>query len=151
MYDIIVLNEKLLPELKDIAKDLGIKKTELMKKQDLIYKILDQQAISATTKTKHDKEKQASSVESEEDKKKKGRKPKFFERVALDKPAAEPTKEAIPVIEKPIVERAIEKPVEKEQIEKIHTDKPEFKPRVIKRIVPILDEIALPAIEFEQR
>lgn len=48
MYDILELSKKLLPELKDIAKELNIKKTEALKKQDLIYKILDQQAIEAT-------------------------------------------------------------------------------------------------------
>jgi transcription termination factor Rho len=48
MYDILELSKKLLPELKDIAKDLKIKKAESLKKQDLIYKILDQQAIEAT-------------------------------------------------------------------------------------------------------
>jgi transcription termination factor Rho len=48
MYDILELSKKLLPELKDIAKELDIKKTEGLKKQDLIYKILDQQAIEAT-------------------------------------------------------------------------------------------------------
>jgi len=48
MYDILELSKKLLPELKDIAKELKIKKTETLKKQDLIYKILDQQAIEAT-------------------------------------------------------------------------------------------------------
>jgi transcription termination factor Rho len=47
MYDILELSKKLLPELKDIAKELDIKKTEGLKKQDLIYKILDQQAIEA--------------------------------------------------------------------------------------------------------
>ncbi|HPT22396.1 MAG TPA: transcription termination factor Rho [Bacteroidales bacterium] len=52
MYDILELSKKLLPELKDIAKELNIKKPESLKKQDLIYKILDQQAIDATeTKT----------------------------------------------------------------------------------------------------
>lgn len=45
MYDILELNKKLLPELRDIAKGLQIKRVESMKKQDLIYKILDQQAI----------------------------------------------------------------------------------------------------------
>jgi transcription termination factor Rho len=45
MYDILELSKKLLPELKDIAKELKIKKAESLKKQDLIYKILDQQAI----------------------------------------------------------------------------------------------------------
>ena len=48
MYDIIELSKKLLPELKDIAKELKIKKAESLKKQDLIYKILDQQAIEST-------------------------------------------------------------------------------------------------------
>jgi transcription termination factor Rho len=48
MYDILELSKKLLPELKDIAKELKIKKAESLKKQDLIYKILDQQAIEST-------------------------------------------------------------------------------------------------------
>ena len=48
MYDILELSKKLLPELKEIAKELNIKKAETLKKQDLIYKILDQQAIEAT-------------------------------------------------------------------------------------------------------
>jgi len=50
MYDILELSKKLLPELKDIAKELKIKKTESLKKQDLIYKILDHQALEATEK-----------------------------------------------------------------------------------------------------
>jgi len=45
MYDILELNKKLLPELRQIAKDLKIKRVESFKKQDLIYKILDEQAI----------------------------------------------------------------------------------------------------------
>ncbi|MDR2910251.1 MAG: transcription termination factor Rho [Bacteroidales bacterium] len=45
MYDILELNHKLVTELREIAKDLNIKKPELLKKQDLIYKILDTQAI----------------------------------------------------------------------------------------------------------
>ena len=48
MYDILELSKKLLPELKEIAKKLNIKKAESLKKQDLIYKILDQQALEAT-------------------------------------------------------------------------------------------------------
>lgn len=47
MYDILELSKKLLPELRDIAKGLKIKRAESLKKQDLIYRILDQQAISA--------------------------------------------------------------------------------------------------------
>ena len=50
MYDILELSKKLLPELREIAKELNIKKSETLKKQDLVYKILDQQAIDATEK-----------------------------------------------------------------------------------------------------
>lgn len=51
MYDIIELNSKALNELKDIAKELNIPKFEAFKKQDLIYKILDHQAISPEAAT----------------------------------------------------------------------------------------------------
>ena len=44
MFDIKELTGKLLPELKEIAQKLNIKKLNL-KKQDLIYKILDEQAM----------------------------------------------------------------------------------------------------------
>lgn len=45
MYDIIELNGKSLPELQEIAKGLNIPKHEKLLKQDLIYTILDQQAL----------------------------------------------------------------------------------------------------------
>lgn len=45
MYDILELNKKLVPELREIAKSLNIKRIESLKKQDLIYKILDTQAV----------------------------------------------------------------------------------------------------------
>lgn len=51
MYDILELNDKLLTELRQIAKDLNIKRVEAYKKQELIYKILDQQAIAAAEVT----------------------------------------------------------------------------------------------------
>jgi transcription termination factor Rho len=45
MYDILELSKKLLPELREIGKELNIKRVESYKKQDLIYTILDTQAI----------------------------------------------------------------------------------------------------------
>jgi len=47
MYDILELNDKLLTDLRLIAKSLNIKRVESYKKQELIYKILDQQALVA--------------------------------------------------------------------------------------------------------
>ena len=49
MYDIVALNSKLLAELREIAKSLQIKKVESYKKQDLIYKILDAQALNPSS------------------------------------------------------------------------------------------------------
>jgi hypothetical protein len=50
MYDILELSKKLVPELREIAKNLKINRSESLKKQDLIYRILDQQAIDLTEK-----------------------------------------------------------------------------------------------------
>ena len=50
MYNIVQLNDKDLSELQVIAKELGIKKTDSLKKEDLVYKILDEQAIAGATK-----------------------------------------------------------------------------------------------------
>ncbi|MDD2635048.1 MAG: transcription termination factor Rho [Bacteroidales bacterium] len=48
MYDILELTSKLLPELKEIAKTLGVHKVDSFRKKELIYKILDLQAIKAS-------------------------------------------------------------------------------------------------------
>jgi len=46
MYTIDDLNVKLLSELKDIAEQMGVKNAKKLSKQELVYKILDQQAVS---------------------------------------------------------------------------------------------------------
>jgi transcription termination factor Rho len=44
MYDILQLNDMLVPELLDIAEQQQITDTQNLQKQELIYKILDKQA-----------------------------------------------------------------------------------------------------------
>ncbi len=100
MYDIIELNKKLLPELKDIAKELGIKKVDATKKQDLIYKILDEQAVSNITETKKSKAKPTE---------KKERKP----RVRKNDTAAKQKKNSDKEVAKPQVDTKKDKPKEK--------------------------------------
>lgn len=51
MYDILELNDKLLADLRQIARTLNIKRVDSFKKQELIYKILDQQALLAAQST----------------------------------------------------------------------------------------------------
>lgn len=48
MYDILQLNDMLVPELLDIAEDLKIDNPKKLDKQGLIYKILDKQAVMAS-------------------------------------------------------------------------------------------------------
>lgn len=50
MYNIIQLTDKELSELQNIASELGIKKPDSFKKEDLVYKILEEQAIAGATK-----------------------------------------------------------------------------------------------------
>jgi len=76
MYDILELNKKLLPELKEIAKQLNVKKADTLRKQDLIYKILDEQAIVATEAKKLDKKPE---IAYNPDHKRRGRRPRRIE------------------------------------------------------------------------
>jgi transcription termination factor Rho len=48
MYDIISLDSKELSEIREIAKQFNIPKVDKLEKQDLIYKILDYQALNPT-------------------------------------------------------------------------------------------------------
>lgn len=45
MYDILQLNDMLVPELREIAEKLNLTSYKRLNKQDLIYKILDAQAL----------------------------------------------------------------------------------------------------------
>ena len=50
MLDILQLNDMLVPELRELAEELGVNGYKRLNKQDLIYKILDQQAIAGNKK-----------------------------------------------------------------------------------------------------
>ena len=79
MYDILQLNEMLVPDLKNIAEQLELKGYKRMNKQELIYKILDEQALrekeesGGKAKSKSPKAKKSESKESMDKKKKKSK------------------------------------------------------------------------------
>ena len=50
MYNIIQLNNKELGELQEIANEMGLKGVKSLERQDLIYRILDEQAIAGAQK-----------------------------------------------------------------------------------------------------
>ena len=123
MYDILELNKKLLSDLKDVAKELKIKRIESFKKQDLIYKILDQQAINAS------ETKSTRPIKAEKDapvKKKTvptSQKPQDFKKSRPIPPKKNeqksvPSKQVAPVkTEKPVTEKSVAKPANEKKHE----------------------------------
>lgn len=105
-YNILELNEKLLPELQTIAGELGITKVSALRKDELIYRILDEQAISyAETHAEKVKELEAKRAERPAKGKKtaksataKAAKPAAKETTTVAKPAE--TTEATPADDK---------------------------------------------------
>ncbi len=55
MFEISELKSKTLAELQEVAKGLGITKTSQLKKLDLVYKILDKQAVAPSSSEKNSK------------------------------------------------------------------------------------------------
>lgn len=58
MYDILQLNDMILPELRETAEKLKIKNSEKLEKQELILKILDAQALNPELQDQLDKPKE---------------------------------------------------------------------------------------------
>lgn len=86
-YDILQLNDMLVPELIDVAQHMKISDARTMDKQSLIYKILDQQALNTNGDHKED--------DGGEEKKRRARKPKGekHEEPEQEKPAPRPAQE----------------------------------------------------------
>ena len=138
-YNILELNEKLLPELQTIAEELGIKKVRSFKKEELVYKILDEQAISyAGIQAEKEKVKEAKKAERRGRPKKTSKvENKTAETLTVDELLAQPTEIKLdaPVEEK---EPDANKPESKKK--KARTDKTD-KPVVVKEeVVPAVTE-----------
>lgn len=103
MHDIIELNNKLVGELKEIAKNLNIPKYETLKKQELIYKILDQQALNTSGERGESAGKQGSEPKPEEQKTLRPR------RVRLDNIDTEPKTRAVSSSDDDDTQQAIQK------------------------------------------
>ncbi|MEO5675209.1 MAG: transcription termination factor Rho [Chitinophagales bacterium] len=108
MFDILQLNDMLVPELRDIAEQLKIDNNQKLSKQELVYKILDKQAIAPQLSGDAASEKE----QVEEVKPRRGR-PK------VSKHAEVPLQE--PLVEVPVLEAKTEEP---EISEKAEADQP---------------------------
>lgn len=117
MYNIIELNDKLLSDLKQIAKDMGIKKIDSLKKEDLVYRILDQQAIDLAGKK----------VASEKEKAEKA--PRKRKESSLEKKETKPAAKNLPKKEKQKVQPTESKLDSKSVQEPAKTDKEPQEPK----------------------
>jgi transcription termination factor Rho len=86
MYDILTLNGMKVAELKSVAEQLGVSGAEKMKKQDLVFKILDVQAVSGGAPTANESAQSSSDKSSDSnesstadggERKKRARKPAY--------------------------------------------------------------------------
>lgn len=153
IYNILELNEKLTIELRTIAKELGIRRPDAYKKDELIYKILDEQAIleaknknsesyqseerieqqqrksQSAAKNKQEKQKnQPQAKKTEQDSKPAEATPKKEE----PKPQIKVTPKEAPVVEKKNEPKAVieekEKAPQKEVVKKVEEKEKEAKP-----------------------
>lgn len=62
MLDILQLNDMLVPELKELAENMGLKGYKRLNKQELIHKILDHQAIQGAADQSQTEEKKEKTV-----------------------------------------------------------------------------------------
>ena len=133
-YNILELNEKLLPELQSIAEELGIKKISSLKKEELVYRILDEQAISyAGQQAEKEKEKEAKKAEKQTKAKKTpktaaAKAPKAESKVKAAKSedvAAAPAPEAAKPVEEKKVAVAAEKKEQPDRKKRVRIEKKE--------------------------
>lgn len=115
MFNITELESMTDDSLRSAAKDLGLKKIDSMSREDLVYGILDQQAIDkaaadARRQPKKKNRDQANDTANGDDKpKKRGRKKKSADEAATETAAA--TEPATPVVEQatePVAEAVVE-------------------------------------------
>lgn len=104
MFNILQLNEMLVPELKEVAEKLNIKGYKRLNKMDLIHKILDHQAIEGASKATEEKEKATKTTRTPRPKRertvKKITPKKEVKKTTTEEEAPATTEEEAPAVEK---------------------------------------------------
>ena len=130
MYDILQLNDMLVPELLDIAEQQSISNAKTLEKQELIYKILDKQAAMNSTEKKP-----SESTESTEKPKRK----RIVKTVTSEETSSAPVSPDSPKESKP------KKTEEKKKHVKKHKDEdPEIAKDVEQQPAKIIEELSDP-------
>lgn len=129
IYNILELNEKLTTELRVIARELEIRRPDAYKKEELIYKILDEQAIIES----RNKNSESYKIE---DKNEQNKKPKSKKIEAKPKPVIvkEEKKAEVKVEKKEKTEKIEFKKNEPVKIEPVKKEPVKTEPRLEKKI-----------------
>jgi len=132
MYDILSLGEMLISELKEVAEKVDIKHKGL-KKQELIYAILDEQAVNpgkfqATKKpeTKEAPAQETTTTKVEDEKPRPTKNPRTQAKQRKPKPEPKPAEDAKVVEAKEEVATPAEKKAEQKPDTKEQTERPKF-------------------------
>lgn len=145
MYDILELSSKKVAQLREIAKEMQIKHPESFKKQDLIYRILDEQAVNPV------KTKKAESTSDSAEKPNKVKKPRSKAKAAAPKGQK---KEADNKAAKDIKPKAKSAPTtdpkEDDSIEEETPRPPRNKPRPRKEVMKALGKDSETAMKIEE-
>ncbi len=148
MYDILQLSEMLVPELKELAKSLGLKGINKLTKQDLIYKILDHQAVIGGGLKKEpatgENEKEKKEPQKRKQPSTRGRKRKTENDNSKDKKKS-PEKEQVKEQKEPVAENK-----KKEENEE---NKPQKRRRRVTKVVEKIEPVSkkVPEIEKEEQ
>ncbi len=137
-YNIIELNEKLTTELRVLAKEMGIRRPDAYKKEELIYKILDEQAIAETRKFSDSGSKQSSGSKSRSDNNQKNTKSNVAS--AKRTPPAKSASEKDQPIKKdqPTKKEVLaKKPESTKKVEPVKKVEPEKKVEPVRKVEPI--------------
>lgn len=126
MYDILQLNDMLLPELLDVAEQLNIPNLKKLDKQELIYKILDSQAV-----------KESEITEAKPIKKARVKKP-----VTIKTSTTNGTEEAEIMQEAPTPIVVVKVALEKKVVAKVKKVKPEELPLQNEAMEPKIEKLA---------
>ena len=128
-YNIIELNEKLTTELRILAKEMGIRRPDAYKKEELIYKILDEQAIAETKKLSENASRQGGGSKKMPDNTTNKTKSKEKAQTGKRKRANEPTKADDRPDKKETAPKKTETPKKVEQVTKAESTNKEESPK----------------------
>ena len=142
-YDILQLNEMIVPELLDIAKKLDISNAKDLPKQDLIYKILDKQAILPLAKEKKEPAKKKVVTKKAEATSKEIKEAVVEKQTeAMPKEKVIKPKKALPKKTDKVIDSTKKAVAEKEDIaNKVADTKTEVETPIVKKAGPNVDEI----------